>query len=124
MIRHAYGAFTALLLVLAPVAALAQSGDLIVEKKTFELPSYTTVAGETIKNVKIGWEAAGALNADKSNAILITHFYSDTSHAFGKYAPGDKAPGYWDAIIGPGRAVDTNKYYVRASIPIPASRTA
>jgi len=124
MIRHAYGAFTALLLVLAPVAALAQSGDLILEKKTFELPSYTTVAGETIKNVKIGWEAAGALNADKSNAILITHFYSGTSHASRKYAPGDKAPGYWDAIIGPGRAVDTNKYYVRASIPIPASRTA
>jgi homoserine O-acetyltransferase len=115
MIRRAFRPFIALLLVLAPVAALAQSGDLIVEKKTFELPSYTTVGGETIKNVKIGWEAAGTLNADKSNAILITHFYTGTSHAFGKYAPGDKAPGYWDAIIGPGKAVDTNKYYVLSS---------
>jgi homoserine O-acetyltransferase len=47
----------------APVAAWAQA-DLIVEKKTFELPSYTTAAGATIKNVKIGWEAAGTLNAD------------------------------------------------------------
>ena len=104
-----------LLLAVSPVTAMAQSGDLIVEKKTFELPSYTTVAGETIKNVKIGWQAAGTLNADKSNAILITHFFSGTSHAFGKYAPTDNLPGYWDAIIGPGKAVDTNKYYVLSS---------
>jgi homoserine O-acetyltransferase len=98
-----------------PFAAFAQSSDLIVEKKTFEMPSYTTAAGATIRNVRIGWEAAGTLNGDRSNAILITHFFSATSHAFGKYAPGDPAPGYWDAIIGPGKAIDTNKYYVISS---------
>src|SRR6201982_1638502 len=98
-------AVLAILLCAVPVTVRAQS-DLIVEKKTFELPSYTTAAGATIKNVKIGWEAAGTLNADKSNAILITHFFSGTSHAFRKYAPGDAAPGYWDAIIGPGKARD------------------
>jgi homoserine O-acetyltransferase/O-succinyltransferase len=95
--------------------AFAQSPALIVEKKTFEMPAYTTVAGGTIKNVKIGWQSAGALNADKSNAILIAHFFSGTSHAFGKYAQSDPAPGYWDAIIGPGKAVDTNKYFVISS---------
>jgi len=115
MIREIRAALVALVLAAVPVAAFAQSGELIVEKKTFELPSYTTVAGEIIKSVKVGWEAAGTLNADKSNAILITHFYSGTSHAFGKYAPGDNAPGYWDAIIGPGKAVDTNKYFVLSS---------
>jgi homoserine O-acetyltransferase/O-succinyltransferase len=115
MCRKLRVAFVVLLSALLPVAALAQSGELIVEKKTFELPSYTTVAGETIKNVKVGWEAAGTLNADKSNAVLITHFYTGTSHAFGKYAPSDATPGYWDAIIGPGKAVDTNKYYVLSS---------
>ncbi len=104
----------ALFMLLAPIAARAQ-GDLIVEKKTFDLPSYTTAAGATIKNVKIGWEAAGTLNADKSNAILITHFFSGTSHAFGKYAAADKTAGYWDSIIGPGKAIDTNKYYVISS---------
>jgi homoserine O-acetyltransferase len=105
----------AVVLTLLPGAAIAQSGGLIVEKKTFELPSYTTVAGATIKSVKIGWESAGTLNADKSNAILITHFFSGTSHAFGKYAPSDAAVGYWDAIIGPGKAIDTNKYFVFSS---------
>jgi homoserine O-acetyltransferase len=98
-----------------PLAAIGQGADLIVEKKTFAMPSYTTVAGATIKNVKIGWEAAGTLNADKSNAILITHFFTATSHAFGKYSKDDKAAGYWDYLIGPGKIVDTNKYYVLSS---------
>src|SRR5262245_20419813 len=112
-----YRMAAAMLLVVAlPLgAAAAQTVDLIVAKRTFELPSYTTVGGETIKNVKIGWQSAGTLNADKSNAILITHFFSGTSHAFGKYAASDPAPGYWDAIIGPGKAIDTDKYYVLSS---------
>src|SRR3569833_3092911 len=97
-----------------PAAAFAQ-GDLIVEKKPFTMPSYTTVAGATLKDVKIGWESAGTLNADKSNAILIAHFFSGTSHAFGKYAKDDKAAGYWDYLVGPGKAVDTDKYYVLSS---------
>ncbi len=111
--RSALLAVIALLSMIFPSAA--QAGDLIVEKKTFALPSYTTVAGETIKSVKIGWESAGTLNADKSNAILITHYFSGTSHAFGKYAAEDKAAGYWDSIIGPGKAIDTNKYFVLSS---------
>ena len=47
---------------------------------------------------QIAYQTYGELNAEKSNAILITHFFSGTSHAAGKYTPGDKAPGYWDAI--------------------------
>jgi homoserine O-acetyltransferase/O-succinyltransferase len=99
--------------VLGGTPSLAE--DLLTEKKTFEMPSYTTESGGTIKNVKIGWESYGTLNADRSNAILITHFYSGTSHAAGKYKPDDKAVGYWDSIIGPGKAIDTNKYFVLSS---------
>ena len=108
-------AFLFLLAALWFAPAHAQQNDLIVEKKVFELPSYTTEGGTTIKNVRVGWEAYGQPNADKSNVILVTHFYSGTSHAAGKYTPGDKAPGYWDSIIGPGKAIDTNKYYVISS---------
>lgn len=93
----------------------ARAEDLITTKKTFALPSYTTASGTTIKDVKIGWESYGTLNADKSNAILIAHFFSGTSHAAGKYAADDKAPGYWDAIIGPGKAIDTEKWFVLSS---------
>lgn len=95
-------------------AAVAQQ-PLIVEKKIFEMPSYTTLGGQTIKQVRVGWQSAGTLNADRSNAILITHFFSGNSHAFGKYKPEDAAAGYWDGIIGPGKAIDTNRYFVIAS---------
>ena len=97
------------------VSSAAWADDMIVEKKTFDLPEMTTIGGRTIKNIKIGWESYGTLNGDNSNAILVNHFFSGTSHAAGKYAATDKAAGYWDAIIGPGKAIDTNKFYVIAS---------
>lgn len=89
--------------------------DEIVKKQTFTLPSYTTVGGAPLRDVKVGWEAYGTLNADKSNVILITHFFSGSSHAAGRYAASDAAPGYWDAIIGPGKPLDTNKFYILSS---------
>lgn len=97
------------------LGAPAFAYDGIVEKKVFEMPSYTTTGGGTIKNVRIGWESYGTLNAAKDNAILVTHYFSGTSHAAGKYKAEDKAPGYWDAIIGPGKALDTDKYFIISS---------
>ena len=104
-------------LALAPLvmAPRARAEDMIVEKHVFEMPELATIGGKTIKGVRVGWEAYGTLNADKSNAILVAHYFSGTSHAAGKYAASDAAPGYWDVIIGPGKAVDTNKYYVISS---------
>jgi homoserine O-acetyltransferase len=88
---------------------------MLVAKKIFELPVLTTLSGKTIANVRIGWESYGTLNAGRSNAILVCHFFSGTSHAAGKYQENDPLPGYWDAIIGPGKAIDTNKYFVFSS---------
>ncbi|HLW93322.1 MAG TPA: homoserine acetyltransferase, partial [Roseiarcus sp.] len=88
---------------------------MIVAKKTFELPELQTTSGKTIKNVRVGWESYGTLNADKSNAILVCHFFRGTSHAAGKYVEGDPLPGYWDAIIGPGKAIDTERHFVFSS---------
>ncbi len=95
--------------------APAAAQELMTEKKVFTLPSYTTQSGRTLKDVKVGWESYGTLNADRSNAVLICHFFSGNSHAAGKYAANDAAAGYWDAIIGPGKAIDTNKYFVLSS---------
>ncbi|TDP39241.1 homoserine O-acetyltransferase [Idiomarina aquatica] len=93
------------------VASIAQQ-SLLVEKQTFTLDEYTTHGGETIRDVKVGWEAYGELNEAKDNVILVTHFFSGNSHAAGKYTPDDAQAGYWDAIIGPGKAIDTNEFYV------------
>jgi homoserine O-acetyltransferase len=88
------------------------SQDMLVTKQVHQIPTFTTFGGEIIKDVKVGWESYGNLNEDKSNVILITHFFTGTSHAAGKYHPDDEEPGYWDSIIGPGKAIDTNRFFV------------
>ena len=100
----------ALALLLALTGAHAYDGT--VEKKVFALPSYTTVGGKTIRNVRVGYETYGTLNAAGDNAIFVPHFFTGTSHAAGKYKPTDAAPGYWDPIIGAGKPIDTDKYFV------------
>jgi len=102
------------MLVLA--AAMPAVGyDGVVEKKTFAMPAYTTINGATIKDVKVGYETYGTLNAARDNVVLIAHFFSGNSHAAGKYAASDAAPGYWDAIIGAGRPIDTDRFFVISS---------
>ena len=69
-------------------------------------------SGKELAGYTLMYETYGTLNEAKDNAILITHFFSGNSHAAGKYAADDAAPGYWDAIIGPGKPIDTDKYFV------------
>ncbi len=88
---------------------------MLVKKQQFELASFTTQNGAVIAPVRIGFESYGKLNAKRDNVILITHYFSGTSHAAGKYQATDAQAGYWDAIIGPGKAIDTNKFYVISS---------
>jgi homoserine O-acetyltransferase len=90
--------------------AVAYDGP--VQKKVFTLATYTTGGGKTIKNVRVGYETYGTLNAAGDNAIFIPHFFTGNSHAAGKYAPTDPAPGYWDPIIGAGKPIDTDKFFV------------
>jgi homoserine O-acetyltransferase len=90
----------------------ANAYDGPVDKQVFTLPSYTTVEGKSLKNVRVGYETYGKLNASGDNAIFIPHFFSGTSHAAGKYKPADAAAGYWDPIIGAGKPIDTDKYFV------------
>jgi homoserine O-acetyltransferase len=90
----------------------ASAYDGPVEKKVFTLPSYTTVGGRSMRDVRVGYETYGKLNAAGDNAIFVPHFFSGTSHAAGKYKTTDAAAGYWDPIIGAGRPIDTDKYFV------------
>lgn len=102
-----------LLAVLALLSIAVNAAELpLVSKQEFRTTNFTTFGGAVIPEVRVGWEAYGELNEAKDNAILITHFFSGNSHAAGKYSADDAQPGYWDAIIGPGKAIDTNKYFV------------
>ena len=99
----------------ALVTTNAQAFEGIVEKQVFTLPAYTTVNGQAIKGVRIGYETYGRLNAARDNVILINHFITGTSHAAGRYAASDAAPGYWDTIIGAGLPIDTDRFFVIAT---------
>lgn len=71
--------------------------------------------GKTLGPVTLAYETYGELNADKSNAILILHALSGDAHVAGKHTPEDRKPGWWDNMVGPGKAFDTDKYFVISS---------
>jgi homoserine O-acetyltransferase len=68
--------------------------------------------GQKLGPITLAYETYGELNAAKDNAILVCHALSGDAHVAGYHTPEDKAPGWWDIMIGPGRAFDTNKYFV------------
>lgn len=71
--------------------------------------------GRTLGPITISYETYGELSAKKDNAILILHALSGDAHAAGKHKHDDKKVGWWDTMIGPGKAFDTNKYFVICS---------
>ncbi len=90
----------------------------IVEKKYYsfaEPPDKLTLeSGAHLGPVTIAYETYGTLNEQKDNCILLTHAFSGDSHAAGFYASdrdGDK-PGWWDFLVGPGKGIDTDRYFV------------
>lgn len=68
--------------------------------------------GRQLNEYEIIYETYGELNAQRSNAILICHALSGHHHAAGYHSVEDRKPGWWDTCIGPGKAIDTNKFFV------------
>ncbi len=81
------------------------------QKAVFEQP-LTLACGITLPRYELVYETYGQLNTDKSNAILVCHALSGNHHLAGKYSESDKAPGWWDSMIGPGKPIDTNRFFV------------
>jgi homoserine O-acetyltransferase len=75
---------------------------------------FETEGGKTISPVTVAYETYGTLDADKSNAILVLHALTGDAHAAGLHE-GDQNPGWWDNMIGPGKAFDTDKYFIICS---------
>lgn len=88
----------------------------LVEKKyfTFAEPPDSMVleSNARLGPITIAYETFGTLNADKSNVILILHALSGDSHVAGYYSEEDPKPGWWDIMVGPGKGIDTDKYFV------------
>ena len=68
--------------------------------------------GASVHGYDLAYETYGTLNADKSNAVLICHALNASHHVAGVYAGQDKSEGWWDTMIGPGKPVDTDRFFV------------
>ena len=77
----------------------------------FDTP-LTLRSGRVLEQYDLIYETYGELNADRSNAVLICHALSGDHHAAGYHSMEDKKPGWWDTCIGPGKPIDTNKFFV------------
>jgi len=82
-----------------------------LQRETFHEP-LALDCGEVLPRWKLGFETYGTLNEDASNAILIFHGLVGDAHAAGAYSAEDKILGWWDGMIGPGKAFDTERYFV------------
>ena len=87
---------------------------MIVESNSVRFDSIALDSGATLAPVEVAYETYGQLNAAKSNAILVLHAFSGDAHAAGVSHETGK-PGWWDNMIGPGKAFDTNRYFVICS---------
>jgi len=81
------------------------------QSMTFDAPLQLQ-SGAQIRGYQLAYETYGTLNADKSNAVLICHALNASHHVAGVYAEQPSNLGWWDNMIGPGKSVDTNKFFV------------
>ena len=81
------------------------------QSMAFEAP-LALRSGASIRGYTLAYETYGTLNADKSNAVLICHALNASHHVAGVYAGQDKSEGWWDTMIGPGKPVDTDRFFV------------
>ncbi len=87
---------------------------MVVETQIVRFDSITLDSGAALAPVEVAYETYGALNASRTNAILILHAFSGDAHAAFESAESGQ-PGWWDNVIGPGKAFDTDRYFVICS---------
>lgn len=83
--------------------------------KSWTTRDFRLESGELLPELTLAYETWGTLAAGGRNAVLVTHGFTSSQHAAGRYAETDEAAGWWDGLIGRGKAIDTDKYFVVAS---------
>jgi homoserine O-acetyltransferase len=91
-----------------------QEGDPAGHRKLAEVGTITLEARGALPDVTVAYETWGTLNAARDNAVLVLHALTGDSHVSGPAGPGHPTPGWWDALVGPGRALDTDRWFVVA----------
>jgi homoserine O-acetyltransferase len=98
------------------VATMSDDGVGVVSTRSIELfaPPHPLVldSGEQFGPITVAYETYGELSPQRDNAVFVCHALTGDAHVAGKHGADDRKFGWWDPLIGPGRALDTNKYFV------------
>lgn len=95
-----------------PASAAWREGDPVGDRRFIDVGALTTESGFTFPQVTVAYETWGTLDADGGNAVYICHALTGDSHVAGPAGDGHKTSGWWDALVGPGRAIDTDRWFV------------
>jgi homoserine O-acetyltransferase len=88
----------------------------LVERKIFNLPdSLLLESGAVLAPVTLAYETYGELSPEKDNAVLVCHALTGDAHVAGYHSEEDRKPGWWDIMVGPGKPLDTTRYFVLCS---------
>ncbi|MCG2803188.1 MAG: homoserine O-acetyltransferase, partial [Cellulomonas sp.] len=98
-----------------PVSAAWREGDAVGRRQFVELATMELESGERLPSARLAYETWGTPNADRSNAVLVLHALTGDSHVTGPVEPGHPTAGWWDQLVGPGAAIDTDRYFVVAA---------
>ena len=90
---------------------MASLGNVTPQSMHFAAP-LALKSGARLRDYTLVYETYGTLNADKSNAVLVCHALNASHHVAGTYAGQDKSEGWWDNLIGPGKPLDTDRFFV------------
>jgi homoserine O-acetyltransferase/O-succinyltransferase len=115
LVSMVLGGFAAFARRIAADAPLLNNPLHGVKHKSMNLGSLILENGQVLSDVSIAYDTYGQLAPDGRNAILIAHGYTSNHHAAGRYGPADNKVGWWDRLIGPGKAIDTARFFVISS---------
>ncbi|WP_354002615.1 homoserine O-acetyltransferase MetX [Ruania halotolerans] len=97
-----------------PASGAWREGDPVGDRQFVDLGPLHLEAGGRLPHVRMAYETWGELNATGDNAILVLHALTGDAHVTGEAGPGHPSAGWWSAMVGPGKPIDTDRYYVVA----------
>jgi homoserine O-acetyltransferase/O-succinyltransferase len=97
-----------------PATGAWREGDPVGNRQFVAIGAQELESGETLASVRIAYETFGTLNTAKDNAILVLHALTGDSHVVGESGPGHPTAGWWGGIVGAGKAIDTDEWFVVA----------
>lgn len=92
-----------------------RDGDPVGHRAFVDFPELHLERGGVLPSVRVAYETWGTLNPAGSNAILVEHALTGDSHVVGAAGPGHASPGWWEGLVGPGRDIDTDEWFVVAA---------